>query len=169
MFDFDGNSDDEGCVPNVLEVARENPDLTTIVTLIEAAELEAVFQCSGPFTLLLPSNAAFDDIGGDELVEILLDPINRDILQDILLYHVLPGAFPSSTLQAGMIETLLAGFFVTVSLNPIMFNDAGVDMADVPACNGLYYVLDTVLIPDAPGKLTEERSGFSVLTFSHNF
>jgi uncharacterized surface protein with fasciclin (FAS1) repeats len=152
MYAFDGRTGGKDCAPNVWEVASTNPDLTKAVSLFEAAGLAGIFRCSGPFTLLLPSNAAFDALGED-VIAALLDPANIDILRDVLLYHVLPGSFPSRKIPAGMKETLLAGASVTASRNPLMFDSASVDTSNVKACNGLFYVIKSVLIPGAPSKL----------------
>jgi uncharacterized surface protein with fasciclin (FAS1) repeats len=80
-------------------------------------------------------------------LEILLRPENAEQLEDLLLYHILPGSYPSASLEPGPIETLLSGESVTVSLNPIMFDDSGVSDVDITACNGLLYALRSVLLP----------------------
>jgi uncharacterized surface protein with fasciclin (FAS1) repeats len=145
-YTFDGNDDNKFCRPKVLEVAKKNPDLSIVIMLIEAAGLEDIFDCSGPFTLLLPTNEAFEKVDG--LVPKLLLRENLDVLKELLLYHTLAGSFPSSNLVAGPLETL-AGITVQVSKNPIMFNDdVGVILPDQTACNGLFYVLDGILTPN---------------------
>ena len=130
-------------------MARVNPNLTSIVSLIEASGLEKVIErCSGPFTLLLPDNEAIEALGPGAL-EALLAPQNIDILQDIILYHTVPGSFSSSDLEAGPLDTLFTPADVIVSLDPIMFNSANALSLDTSACNGLFHVIDEVL---APGK-----------------
>lgn len=44
-FDFGGNVIPNE--PNILEVAREDPELSVIVSLFEATDLDAIFECSG--------------------------------------------------------------------------------------------------------------------------
>ena len=147
MFDFGGGDSNLDCDPNVLDVARANPNLTFIVSLIEVSGLEEVLEkCSGPFTLLLPDNAAIEALG-QEVLEALLAPQNTEILQDIILYHTVPGSFPSSELEAGPLETLFEPADVLVSLNPIMFNSASAISLDTNACNGLFHMIDEVLLP----------------------
>lgn len=148
VFTFGSNSDYGGanCQPNILEIASRDPNVSLAVRLIKAARLTSVFDCAGPFTLLLPSNQAIQNLG-ENAMKILLDPRSFEVLQDLLLYHILPGAFPSDALVPGFQETLFTPADVLISLNPIRINTAGVVLADVKGCNGLYHVINEVLVP----------------------
>lgn len=99
--------------------------------------------------MLAPTNDAFSNIDAD-LLEVVLQPENQELLQEILLYHVLRGFVPSNELQAGPYETLLFGFNVEVTLDPIQFDDSGLVRPDIPACNGIIHIVDEVLIPPEP-------------------
>jgi uncharacterized surface protein with fasciclin (FAS1) repeats len=138
----------ENCGPNILETARDDPDLSDIVALIDAAGLSPIFDCAGPFTALLPTNDAISEIDRDVL-EALLLPENQDELQSLLLYHILPGATLSDDFAAGPQDTLLEGEDVIVGLDPFTFNDATVISPDIVACNGYINKLDGVLLPNA--------------------
>lgn len=144
QLQFDGAM----CDPNVLETARNDPELATFVELIEVAGLAEVFMCPGPFTALAPTNQAFANLSPG-LVEFLLDPTNRDTLRDVLLYHVLPGLFLSGDLVPGPQETLLEGQPVTVTItdSEILFNDSTVLTPDILACNGVIHKIGGVLLP----------------------
>jgi uncharacterized surface protein with fasciclin (FAS1) repeats len=133
------------CTPSVLESAAQIPELTLSVSLIQRAKLEDIFACPGPFTALLPTNAAWDALE-PTFLQFLLLPENQKSLEDILLYHILPEAIPSSSFQAGMIGTLL-GEDLTVSLNPLLFNGVAVKTADITVCNGVIHALGGVLVP----------------------
>lgn len=134
----------ELCDPNVIDVARDEPQLSTFVQLIEAANLEDLFLCAGPFTALAPNNDAFAKLD-QSLLDFLLDPANQEELQGLLLYHLLPGAYFSSGLTPGPVVTL-QGDAVEVSLDPIRFDNAEVVEADNAACNGVIHILDEVLL-----------------------
>lgn len=147
MFDYeDPESGEEGCTPNVLEQARTDPELSLAVILFERAELTEIFTCPGAFTALIPTNAAIENVDA-ALIEFLLQPENRRELQNLMLYHILPGYYPSSGLVNGPIETLFVNRDVEVTVSPdsIMFNEATVLDADIEACNGLIYTLNEVL------------------------
>ena len=135
------------CDPNVFDEARRIIDLSVFVSLIEAAKLEEIFLCAGPFTMLAPSNAAF--AANPSITDYLDDPANVDDLREVILYSILPGYVPTGDLKAGPLETL-QGDVVDVSLNPIMFNQAAVVESDILACNGAINIIDDILLP--PGK-----------------
>jgi uncharacterized surface protein with fasciclin (FAS1) repeats len=132
------------CSPNVLDVASMNPNLSIFYDLIHQANLEKIFLCPGPFTVLAPSNAAFKE--NPDLLAYLLNPKNIDELQEVLLYHIIPGLFLTDDLVAGPIQSLL-GDDIEVGVNPITFNQAGVVEPDILACNGVLNIIDDVLIP----------------------
>ena len=82
-----------------------------------------------------------------KLLEDLLLPENILLLQNLLLYHIFPGATPTSDLSAGPKDTLFVGYQVDVALDPIRFDNANVLTPDVLACNGYINVIDGVLNP----------------------
>ena len=131
----------------MLETARLNKELSTFVELIEVAGLTEYFMCSGPFTLLAPSNDAFDALDASTLDELLL-PSNQGKLKDLLLYHIVPGLILSDDFEDGPIDTLLADQILSVSVDPIIFNGrAEIVEADIIACNGVIHAIDDVLVP----------------------
>ena len=144
-LDYGGMTQGALCEPNVLDTAKRFHELSTFVQLVELAGLQDIFICAGPFTLLAPSNSAFDSID-PEVIRELLHPSNSEKLQDLLLYHIVPGLYLPAELEAGDLETLLVDQTVEVTLDPIMFNQkAGVVHDNVVACNGAIYILDDVL------------------------
>ena len=135
------------CDPNVLETARLNKDLSTFVELIEVAGLTEYFMCSGPFTLLAPTNEAFEALDSATLDELLL-PSNQDKLADLLLYHIVPGLVLSDDFEDGSVDTLLEDQSISVSVDPVIFNGrAEIVEADIIACNGVIHAIDDVLVP----------------------
>lgn len=115
---------------------------------MEAAELSEILFCSGPLTVLAPNDAAFESIDEATMNELLL-PENREKLQNILLYHILPGLKLSEALGEGLLETLLDGQSVEVSsLSPVTFNQRSeVLEVDLVGCNGNLIVVSDLLIP----------------------
>jgi uncharacterized surface protein with fasciclin (FAS1) repeats len=106
-------------------------------------------QGPGPLTLFAPTDAAFDALPEGLVEALLLDP--DGVLEDVLLYHVVPGNNPSGNLSDGQnINTLLSGQQISISIDGsmVMVNNALVTTADVPADNGVVHIIDAVLIPD---------------------
>jgi uncharacterized surface protein with fasciclin (FAS1) repeats len=60
---------------NIVETAVANPDFSTLVAAVQAAELQGTLAGPGPFTVFAPTNAAFAKLPKGT-VEALLKPEN---------------------------------------------------------------------------------------------
>lgn len=140
---------------DIVSMAEDTEDLSTLFAAIEAAELTDVLKGDGPFTVFAPTNAAFDALP-DGTLESLLMPENRDQLVEILTYHVIAGEVMSGDLSDGMTAETVEGSEVTISLSDAgaKVNDANVVSADIEASNGVIHVIDAVILPP------EEESGY---------
>lgn len=133
----------------LIAVAKADPDLSTFAKLAAAANLEATLAGQGPLTVLAPSNAAFAKLPPTQLAD-LEKPENAAKLQQVLMYHIIPGAAPSSAFKgtkgdvpsATPSKLSIDGTGATVTVN-----GAAVTRADVAASNGAIHVIDTVLMP----------------------
>lgn len=132
----------------IAELAIATPDLSTLVTAVQAAGLVDVLNGPGNFTVFAPTNRAFA-----HLPHGVLDGLLADIpaLTDVLTYHVSPDFYPASALvgQRGRIPTVQGGFIRLngrrggVHLN----GNISVTTADVFASNGVVHIMDGVLLP----------------------
>jgi uncharacterized surface protein with fasciclin (FAS1) repeats len=120
----------------------------TLVTAVEAAGLVSALQGKGPFTVFAPTDIAFSAVPTATLQSLLKDP---KALSNILLYHVLSGAVPSSAVKDGLSVNTLQGSPVTFSVKDgkPMINDANIVATDVLASNGVIHVIDKVIMPPA--------------------
>lgn len=129
--------------------------------LIEVAGLSELFHCPGPFTLLAPSNSALSKIDASTLEELLM-PENREKLQNLLLYHFLPGFNLYAGFEPGQVDSLLDGMTVEVSTGPVVFNyRSTAEPFDNVASNGNIILVDEVLIP---GKWENDFNAIAKLT-----
>lgn len=133
---------------DIVALAAETADLSTLVTAVQAAGLVETLQSEGPFTVFAPTNAAFAALPAGTL-ENLLKPENKDQLVAILTYHVVSGAVRSTDLSDGMTAPTVNGANITVKLGDgkVMINDATVTAADVEASNGVVHIIDKVILP----------------------
>jgi len=140
---------------DIVSIAQDTDNLSTLVAAIEAAELVDVLKGDGPFTVFAPTNAAFEALP-DGTLESLLMPENRDQLVEILTYHVVPGEVMSGDLSDGMMAETVEGSEVTISLGDYgaRVNGANVEAADIEASNGVVHVIDAVILPP------EDNSGY---------
>ncbi len=133
----------------LIAVATADPELSTFVKLATAANLADTLAGQGPLTVLAPSNAAFAKLSAAQLAD-LEKPENATTLQQVLMYHIIPGAAPSSAFKgtkgdvpsATPAKLTVDGTGATVTVN-----GAAVTRADVTASNGAIHVIDTVLMP----------------------
>ena len=137
-----------GKTMDVVDMAAHTGQFNTLVQAIKAAELESVLRGEGPFTVFAPTDEAFAKLDPGTL-ENLLKPENKDQLQAILTYHVVPG-----TVMSGEVTQMEAGKTVNgedltfrTEDGAVFVNDAKVIQADVQASNGVIHVIDTVLLP----------------------
>ena len=120
----------------------------SLVAALAQAELVATVQGDGPFTVFAPTDDAFAEAGID--LASLDNEEGKALLTDILLYHVVSGAVPSSAVTDGLVAAAVNGDDLTFSVGEgVMVNDANVVLADVPASNGVIHVIDKVLMPPA--------------------
>jgi uncharacterized surface protein with fasciclin (FAS1) repeats len=91
--------------PNtVVDIAVSSDIHTTLVTAVVQAELAETLSGDGPFTVFAPVNDAFDALPEGTLTT-LLKPENKQMLQSILTYHVLPGNITAAHLKNGLTAT----------------------------------------------------------------
>ena len=159
--DDDGSGDITPTPDNIVEIAVANDNLTSLVAALQAADgdLVNVLSGAGPFTVLAPTNAAFDTyLNGTPL-----DQVDTAVLEQLLLNHVIAGNVTAADLAAlsdaqgrGYASTSANGaggqnlsiLFDTSGALPRFNNSASVvsaDLADIIASNGTIHVIDAVL------------------------
>lgn len=133
---------------SIVEIAAGNDDFSTLVSLVEAAQLVEVLSGEGPFTVFAPTNAAFAALPEDTLTTLLM-PENQETLQAILTYHVLPGAVMSGDVAGATVEveTVNGATVMVDGTDGVTINDANVVAADIEADNGVIHVIDAVILP----------------------
>ncbi|SMO77201.1 fasciclin domain-containing protein [Gracilimonas mengyeensis] len=133
---------------DIVELAVETEELSTLVTAVQEAGLVETLQSDGPFTVFAPTNEAFAALPEGTL-EMLLKPENKDKLTAVLTYHVVPAKVMSGDLKDGMMAETVQGSKATIKLKDGMawVDGAKVAMADVNASNGVVHVIDKVILP----------------------
>jgi uncharacterized surface protein with fasciclin (FAS1) repeats len=131
----------------IVDVAAASETFQTLVAALTEAELAEVLEGEGPFTVFAPTDEAFAALPEGMLDE-LLKPENREMLVQILTYHVVPGAVTSDQLTSGEVATVEGSSVnVAVSEDAVTVNDANVIQADIPATNGVIHAIDSVILP----------------------
>lgn len=129
--------------PNIVDVAIENGNFTTLVDALGQTGLDEALQGAGPFTVFAPTDDAFSGVDISQFTE--------DQLAEILQYHVVNANILSTDLEAEQSVEALAGgnLFVTANGGVTVNDAASVVTADVEASNGTIHAIDGVLLPDS--------------------
>jgi len=132
---------------DIVGIAVNDPNFSTLVTALQAANLVTALQADGPFTVFAPTDAAFNLLPAGTLTALLND---IPTLSDILLYHVVADQVFSGELDGTPLATL-QGDALTVDLSAgVQINNAMVTTADIITTNGVIHVIDAVLLPPTP-------------------
>jgi uncharacterized surface protein with fasciclin (FAS1) repeats len=130
---------------DIIDTAANAGSFNTLITAIQAANLEDTLKGEGPFTVFAPTDEAFSKLP-QGTVEALLQDIPR--LQRILTYHVVAGKVLSSDVVKLNSAHTVEGSDVRIDASRgVKINDANVTQPDINADNGVIHVIDTVLIP----------------------
>lgn len=133
---------------NIVEVASGNDSFKTLVQAVQAAELtDTLSDSSASYTVFAPTDEAFNQLPEGAL-DYLLQPENKEVLQRVLSYHVVPNALNSSEIMGGEIVTLNGGLATAVSNGKVIINNASVVTPDVEASNGVIHAVNRVLLPE---------------------
>ncbi len=155
---------------NLVDQALADGRFKTLAAALTAAELVGVLQGDGPLTVFAPTDEAFANLP-EGTVENLLKPENRDQLQTILKYHVVPGAVKlTQALEKGQAPTV-QGESLAIAFNEgrVRVNEAAILNADIECSNGVLHVIESVLLPPSPAEKELPKDILSVAKRNGNF
>ena len=142
---------------SIVELVAGDPLFSQLAGWIETAGLagEDGLGGDGPFTLLAPTDAAFDaafdELGADAFGELTSDP---EFLRTLLLHHVADGLILSDDMETGPLP-MRDGTTVEVDAEEVTFASGGVaarvddpaTQLDIQATNGVVHAIDRILVP----------------------
>lgn len=135
-------------VGDIVAVATAAGSFAALADLLDIAGLVETLQGEGPFTVFAPTDEAFAALP-EGLVDALLLPENVEILQDILLFHVIVGSEVTSDMVAAGDVEMANGDMATIAVDGANITIAGAPIAavDVAASNGVIHVVSAVMVP----------------------
>lgn len=104
-------------------VVDNSEDHTTFAELLETAELKSVLEQPGPYTVLAPTDEAFEELG-DEQINTLKE--NPQQLQNVLIGHLFQGNVSASDVE---------------NARPV-----NITKGDIESSNGTVHVIDEVIL-----------------------
>ena len=150
--DDDNDNDNLCCAGTITDIASQQESLTTLVSALQATGLDAALTGDGPYTVLAPTNDAFDAFLAS-INATSLDDIPVDLLTNVLLNHVIVGDLESNSLSSGYANTQAISDSSNTNMSIYINTDNGVNFngvsnvitADVAATNGVVHVVDAVI------------------------
>jgi len=136
---------------NIVKTAVAAGQFKTLASLLTSAGLVMTLEGKGPYTVFAPTDAAFAKVPKATLAKLGKD---KALLKSVLLYHVVSGKVPAST-----VVTLNGKTAKTVNGAPVKISVKGgkvylngstqVTKTDIMASNGTIHVINKVLLPPA--------------------
>ena len=128
-----------------LAAVGEKANLTTLLALVKAAELE--LPKGARVTIFAPTNAAFAKLP-EEQVKFLTSAAGKSVLQTILKHHIVGQPLEMSAVLDRRRLKALSGQTLNVDPNKLTINDAQLVATDVAFESGVVQVIDSVLMPE---------------------
>ena len=131
----------------IINTAVADGRFTTLVTVVNAANLNGTLNSAGPFTVFAPTDDAFKKLPNGTVATLLKDPEGN--LKQILLYHVVSGNLMANDLMNLTYAKTAQGDNITITSKngTLMVNGAKVIIADIKCSNGVIHVIDSVILP----------------------
>ena len=139
---------DDVSPPNVLDIAMESKDHTTLVAAVQATDLENALVNAGPLMVFAPTNEAFDALPEGTVTD-LLKPENKAKLAYILKHHVTPGNYNKEFLKKfkKLGQASDQNVAISVEGDDVYVGGAKI-IASISASNGIIHVVDKVIVPE---------------------
>ena len=133
---------------DLIETASNSGTSKIFLAAVKTAGLTETLKNSGPYTVFVPTDAAFEKLPAGAL-EALLKDKNR--LAQVLTYHVIPGKVMIAEVKPGKVKTMQGNLLTLTSDNgKVTVNDANVIQSDMTADNGVIHEVDALVLPKAP-------------------
>ena len=131
---------------NIFDVIQADKNMASMLKSLQAAGLESELCKSGPYTVFVPSELAFEKLHEGELTD-WLKPVNKIKLVSILNSHVVNGKFSFDQLIDGQKLNTVNGKMLEVKVinGNVTINGAQLEGRNNQASNGIVHSLDTVI------------------------
>lgn len=129
---------------DLVSVIEGRDGFSTFARSIASAGLVGTLRGSGPFTVLAPSDSAFNAMPASQLAALMED---STALADLVQQHVIPGILTAADIQGMTSVTTLQGRTIPVRVEGgvVRIRDVAIVVGDIEADNGIIHVVDGVL------------------------
>jgi uncharacterized surface protein with fasciclin (FAS1) repeats len=165
---FSSCQEEEAAPKNIVELAQETSDLSSLVTALtdsrHTTDFVALLSGTDNYTVFAPNNAAFQALLDSDPTWNSIADIPIATLDAVLRFHVISGMTKAADLSAGYVKTLSEGpnsemISLQVAVSPsVMFNGSTAPVTtDVEASNGVVHIVNSVMLP--PNVVTLATNG----------
>lgn len=137
---------------NFITILKDNDMFSTLLKAVTEAGLTDLLEGDQPLTIFAPVNKAFDDLP-DGVLEKLLKPENRDVLLQILKYHIVEGNYRAPDIPKGDLTTLqgspvsVEAFATDDFTKLLMVNGKYSLIPNMEATNGTIHLINWIMLP----------------------
>ncbi|WP_121667758.1 fasciclin domain-containing protein [Mesonia aquimarina] len=146
---------------NLAEIAMASPNHSTLVSALQSSGMVVKLETDGPYTIFAPTNNAFNNLPKGT-VENLMMPENKEKLEGVLSYHIVPGNLDAAKIK-DLIKNSNNNKYQLETANKgklmAMMNDNGdvvlkdgtgkevhIVAADMNGSNGVIHSIDAVMM-----------------------
>jgi uncharacterized surface protein with fasciclin (FAS1) repeats len=180
VIGLSGCSDDDsyggsdiGLSTTVVDVALDN-NLNLLAEALISADLVTTLEGPGPFTIFGPTDEAFQNLLDSNPDWNGLSDIPADLLENVLLNHVIIGLNIESTdlvaTEQGYVSTAAVGpnntnlsLYYKVDGAVLINGSSEVTIADQEATNGVVHIVDEVILPPSIATFATSNDALSSL------
>ena len=146
---------------DIISFLSTSKEHSKLLELLKISGIDELFSTETTFTILAPTNAAFEKLPKTTLEKLML-PENNNKLKNILNYHILSGSINSTLISKTISQKRGKAVFKTNNgANIIIFNKNGIftiqdgkggkafiETLDKHQINGIVHIIDSVLLPE---------------------
>ena len=139
-------------IASISKTLEESTLYSTFFEVLSEAELNSLLDGEGPFTVFVPSNAAFKKLPDGTLDKLLL-PENRETLLEILKFHIVEGEYRIPDIANGSLTSLQGApisveyFETTNFMETLKINGKFVVIPNIKATNGTMHIINWIMLP----------------------
>ncbi len=144
---------------DIVDTAVGAGSFNTLVAAVKAAGLVDTLKGEGPFTVFAPTDEAFAKLPAGT-IDTLLKPENKQMLVDILTYHVVAGKVLAKDVVGLNSADSVQGGKISIAVvdGKVKLNGAStVVTTDIECDNGVIHIIDSVIMPPEKGAQMSPR------------
>ena len=138
-------------LPNAMDIIIQNKEFSRARQAMEKTDLDALLKNPNPYTVLVPTNTAFNLYVSLNNGYNSFDDIPKDTLTRLMRFHLIAGNIKLDSLSTRSFPTQLAGsslaFTPQITGSLRVGNQADILLGDIQGTNGIVHAIDRVLVP----------------------